>query len=303
MLFHEVYGSYYNAVAKILAAACEGRLDSREMYRIIEEKGFAESSLAIPDTLMNSDKPLLDGDFRTPLKEVPTIPLTTLQKRWLKAILADPRIRLFGVDDAGLEDVEPLYEQGSIVYFDQYRDGDPFGDEAYIAHFRTILEALKEHRRLQIRFTGGHGKPHNWDCLPLRLEYSLKDDKFRLHVLSLGRPNIINLARISEIRAGEAFDPAKVKEPAQEKPFVKMLLRDERNALERAMLHFSHLEKETVKLSEDRYEVTLWYDRDDETELLIRVLSFGPMIRVTEPASFIELIRERLDMQKKYLSS
>ena len=84
---------------------------------------------------------------------------------------------------------------------------------------------------------------------------------------------------------------------------MKMLLRDERNALERAMLQFSHLEKETVKLSEDRYEVTLWYDRDDETELLIRVLSFGPMIRVTEPASFIELIRERLDMQKKYLSS
>ena len=40
------------------------------------------------------------------------------------------------------------------------------------------------------------------------------------------------------------------------------------------------------------------YDADDETEILIRVLSFGPMLRVTSPERFIKLIRERLRRQK-----
>ena len=77
-----------------------------------------------------------------------------------------------------------------------------------------------------------------------------------------------------------------------------MELIDERNALERAMLHFSHLEKETRKLDKNHYSITLRYDHDDETEMLIRVLSFGPMLRVTSPESFIEKIRERLKKQR-----
>ena len=78
-----------------------------------------------------------------------------------------------------------------------------------------------------------------------------------------------------------------------------MELVDERNALERAMLHFSHLEKETERLENDLYRVTLRYQRDDEMELLIRVLSFGPKLRVISPPGFIEQIKERLNRQKK----
>lgn len=63
---------------------------------------------------------------------------------------------------------------------------------------------------------------------------------------------------------------------AKKKKLVIELI-DERNALERAMLHFSHLEKKTEKVSNDRYKITLYYDKDDETELLIRVLAFGPV--------------------------
>ena len=79
---------------------------------------------------------------------------------------------------------------------------------------------------------------------------------------------------------------------------MTFLLREERNALERVLLHFSHLEKETVRLEEDLYQVTLRYDKEDETELLIRILSFGPVLQVTAPDSFIALIRERLAHQK-----
>ena len=39
-------------------------------------------------------------------------------------------------------------------------------------------------------------------------------------------------------------------------------------------------------------------DRFDETEIVIRVLSFGPYVKVLEPESFANLIKERLISQK-----
>ena len=75
-------------------------------------------------------------------------------------------------------------------------------------------------------------------------------------------------------------------------------LEDKRHALERVLLHFSHLEKETKRLDETHYRVTLRYDPADETEMVIRILSFGPVIRVLEPARFIGRLRERIERQR-----
>ena len=65
-------------------------------------------------------------------------------------------------------------------------------------------------------------------------------------------------------------------------------------------MHFSHFEKETRQLDERRYELTLWYDRDDEPELLIRVLSFGPILEVFAPAAFRQLVQDRIRRQLRY---
>ena len=64
------------------------------------------------------------------------------------------------------------------------------------------------------------------------------------------------------------------------------------------LLHFAHFEKEAQRLDEKHYRVTINYRQDDETELVIRVLSFGPFIKATEPERFVGLIKKRLEMQK-----
>ena len=79
-----------------------------------------------------------------------------------------------------------------------------------------------------------------------------------------------------------------------------MELTDERDTLSRVLLHFSHLEKETTRLDDTHYRVTLHYDRNDETEMLIRILSFGPTVRVTEPEHLRQRLRERLMMQDRF---
>lgn len=88
MLFSEIYGSYFNVIAAVLADATEGCLTERRMTDLIQNKAFAESTLAIPTALKKESWPLLNGDFTTVIQHSPTMPLTLLQKRWLKGVAA-----------------------------------------------------------------------------------------------------------------------------------------------------------------------------------------------------------------------
>lgn len=296
MLFHEIYGSYFDVIAHVLAEAADGTLTEQRLYETVQERAFGESMLTIPAALKSGQWPLLDKNLRTPIRHKPTMPLTHLQRRWLKALLLDKRIRLFAPDVTGLEDVEPLYRPETFVFYDRYLDGDDFEDEAYIRNFHVIRQALREKQCLRIRFKGHKGSRHSILCRPLRLEYSSKDDKFRLLTSDERGGHIINLSRIRTCQPV----PCRTKEfraPPTRMRELTFLLWDERNALERVLLHFSHLEKETRKVGDKQYQVTLRYDRGDETELIIRVLSFGPMVQVLSPEDFKEKLKQRIEKQ------
>ena len=304
MLFHEIYGSYYQIVSLIIEEAVKKQhIALDDIYRIVGDYGFGESLLHIPDALRIGEWKLLTEDGGTPIQSTPHMPLTAMQKRWLKAILGDRRIGLFlaGEEERKLreqlEEADALYAQDAIVYFDRYADGDPYGDEAYRENFRTILKALHDKRRLKLQFTSQRGKRHTWRAAPQRLEYSAKDDKFRLRIIGRFRPDTINVARISKCELLDAYCASDLKEYSDGEERVVLALVDERNALERAMLHFSNLKKETQRLDDRRYRVTLHYYKEDETEILIRVMSFGPMIKVVSPNSFVAQMRDRLKRQ------
>lgn len=157
MLFSEVYGAYYNVLAQILNKAIDGELTQDAIYNVVREKGFEESILTIPKALESQTWPLITKGYATPLDHHPSMPLTILQKRWLKALLSDPRVHLFDPPMDGLEDVEPLYPPNTFVYYDRYSDGDPYTDPGYIKRFRCILSAIKHKRWLHIQFTGHNG--------------------------------------------------------------------------------------------------------------------------------------------------
>lgn len=299
MLFHEIYGKYYETVAAILTQAAAGKLTKESLSELVREHAFGESMLTIPSNLRDGTWPLLREDLTTPIRHAPHTPLTQLQKQWMKALLQDPRVRLFDLPEDGLEEVEPLFDPKTFVWFDRYTDGDPYENEGYIRRFRMILEALREHRRIKIKFYGIRGSENEWVFLPARLEYSPKDDKFRLYAFARGKLFFINLGRIVKCILREPFDPAELPEIRFREKEVVFELTDERNALERVMLHFSDLEKETVRLDGKHYRVTLYYKQSDETEILIRILSFGPVLKVIEPEAFLGLIRERLKKQLK----
>ncbi len=140
MLFSEIYGSYYSTVATILNEATKRPLNKNEINKLILQEAFGESTLNIPESLGQSHWSLLKDDGTTILKNKPTMPLTTLQKRWINAIALDPRMKLFTDEPLYFSEVEPLFKPDDIDVFDKYADGDPYENEEYIARFRLILD-------------------------------------------------------------------------------------------------------------------------------------------------------------------
>ena len=275
MLFHEIYGSYYQTVSLILQEAVRGTLTKKSLSGLIKKHAFGESSLNIPSGLTGEQWRLLHQDLTTPLTDEPKMPLTILEKRWLKALLLDPRVRLFTPDSAGFDEIAPLFTPDMFVYYDRYTDGDDYQDETYARNFRNIVTAIREKKNLLLEYESRDGSRNKMTVTPQYLEYSEKDDRFRLFARGKYRHWILNLSRIKEcsLEAAEKRMPGRA--PAEQA--LRFELTDHRNAMERVLLHFSHLRKETKRLDEKHYQVTLYYDRQDETEMVIRLLSFGPV--------------------------
>ncbi len=302
MLFNEIYSAYYNAVALLINRAIDGELNSRNACDFINTEAFRESFVYIMEAIQKEQWQVITKEFKTPIKHYSRMPLTTLQKQFLKSISLDRRFSLFtDLIIEGLDEVSPLYEEKDFYCFDLMKDGDPYESPIYREVFKTVLRALKEKRKLQISFIDGKGNGTRNIYIPRRLEYSEKDDKFRVLCRGINSLSTINLARIKNCELLEEYDEEGLKPLIRKKEHIFLEIRDERNALERCMLHFAHYEKVTTQLDEKHYEMELTYHKEDEIEVLIRVLSFGPLVKVKSPKHFIDLINERLRCQKELM--
>lgn len=306
MLFSEIYSAYYSTVASIISCSQQGKLDSDLLFKIVKESAFPESFMTIGSALETGKWPLIKKDYSTNIQNIPTMPLSVLQKRWLKALCNDKRIRLFVSDEVlerlknQLQDVEALFNENDYYLYDKYSDGDPYDDSNYIKNFRTVLEAIHQKKTISVEYTGRFGQQKRFICAPYKIEYSEKDDKFRIISKVKNRHSILNIARINSC---ELTDNSKVDDifeedlPDNRRTSVTLEIYDERKAMERVMLAFAHFEKSAVQISDDVYQLTLNYDSFDETELVVRVLSFGPMVKVIEPQRFVDLVKERIERQ------
>ncbi len=297
MIFSELYSAYYNTVAAIISGIIDGEHSEKELQKIVAEHAFGESVLTIMPSLKNEKWQLVHSDMTTSLEHKPTMPLTLLQKQWLKAISLDPRVKLFGVEFPDLDGVEPLFTPADYHIYDQYSDGDPFENEEYIRQFRVILEAIRQDTQIKFEMINRKGNTMFVRCRPVRLEYSEKDDKFRVITAGWRAVSTVNLAKIRSCAHYTGERQLVGEERAVIYDTITVRLLDDRNALERFMLHFAHFEKQAEKLGKKHYLVKIKYAHDDESEMVIRILSFGPMVEVLESESFRNLVIKKLKKQ------
>lgn len=297
MLFSEIYSAYYNAVAGIISLVLDGRADEKGIKELVDEKAFSESFLTVLPALKSGRWQLIKPDMTTALSRAPSMPLTNIEKAWLKAVSLDPRIRLFDIDFSFLGETEPLFTPDDFVIYDKYSDGDDYESEEYITVFRTILNAIKEEKWLLAEYESPSGKRMTVRSFPKSLEYSEKDDKFRL--VTSGNRNVeyINVGRIRSCKITDGKKPEDTGNDNIRYKTVTLKVSERRNTLERCLLHFAHFEK-TAEKTEEGYILNIKYRTEDETEMVMRVLSFGPLVEAVAPDSFRNLIIKRLKRQK-----
>ena len=314
-LYSEIYNCYYNIIHSLLSM--DHPFTDAELSAVVAEKGFDETMLYLIPKLNSGEWQLFRKEndiYISTLSHNPPFVLSMLQKRWLKSILLDARIRLFADDDTltslcdALNDIEPLFSPSDFYIYDRFTDGDDYDSDNYRRTFRIILSAIENKQYLNISFQSHkNNRIHYW-YLPCKLEYSLKNDCFRLLALEVRKHShyvfhIINLSRITDISETGKYayhipDINKYITKDYNSEPVTLLISNERNALERAMLQFANYKKNTVKIDDNTYQCEIYYNKSNETELLIEVLSFGPAIRVVGSEHFLELIRQRLQKQQ-----
>lgn len=317
-LFSELYGCYYQTVKKILTKAQKG-ITEKDMKKISEETAFIESSLYILPKLITGKWNLLikkNELYYSKLKYPIPFYLTKLQKSFIKSILKDKRIHLFLTDSEIqqlhelLKEVEPLFYAKDFHYFDQFQYGDSYTNEQYIVFFKNIYKAINEKKLLDITYKNNSAIE---TFLPVYLEYSEKNDKFRLYAIrvikeKLKHQVILNISSIKSLQLSEdlivetKIEPKSLLETYTRWEKVTFLIFNERNALERCTLQFSSYKKQIkYKEAENCYQCTIYYDKADEKEILIRLLSFGPLIKVIEPDNFVGMMKKRILRQRNLL--
>ena len=311
-IFSEIYGKYYRIMSRLLK---NGTQSSTQMLETIHKSGFGETELYFEPSIREKTWPLFrknsSGDYEPIVKNGQTLPPTLLEKAWLKAVLEDERAQLFLSSeemDMAKEKL-PLFDCKNIVNFDQFEIGDNYSSIAVQKHFSLLLEAMNGQRAVHLKYLSARGKEMEGTYIPCKFEYSPKNDRFRLLAIEFDENgnsgySVLNLGRIQNVELADHVDQDSYQEYFLRKhnkgeKIIDIELSDERNAMERFMVEFSNYKKEAAYDKErDILKVKLFIDGLDATEVLIKLLGFGPVLKVLGPDDFLELIKERLRKQQ-----
>lgn len=313
-LFSEIFGCYYKIITEIVN---NSPLSMEEIRDIINKNGFAESYFhLLPKLEVLPFIEQKDGKYYSLLENKIKMPITNIEKAWLKAISLDPRFDLFtdNYNKSKIDDIEPLYETDLFRYYDKYSDGDDFGDYYYKKHFHKINNAMENKTIVKIVYQSPKlNKVTVGNYIPLKFEFSPKDDKFRFFAAKIANGKILdyvclNMGRILEVRnSNEIFQEEPNLEPHMKKfdseePVIVEIY-DKRNAIERFMVEFSTYRKNS-EFDDNTQTCTtkIYYRKTDEIEILIKLLSFGPTIKILGPERFLRQLKYRIQRQYEMIN-
>jgi len=312
-LFSEIFGCYYKIMTEIVNNA---PLTIDEVLEVIKQNGYEESSFHLLPLL--EELPFIEkkeGKYYSLLKNKIKMPVTDIEKRWLKAVMQDPKFKLFAEEYELLEcdNIQPSHEQSQFRYYDKYSDGDDFENHYYKKFFRKINNAMNTKTPVKIVYKSPKkGRITSRHYIPLKFEFSPKDDKFRFFAARIQDDMIkeyvcLNMGRILDVRNSRETCSGEIELESHLEIFdceepVTVEIYDERNAIERFMIEFSSYKKQSIFNDETKTCTTkVYYRKTDETEILIKLLSFGPMIKVLAPKSFLVKFKYRIARQMELI--
>ena len=333
LLFNEIFGVSFTKFGEILLKILETNIITFDDKKHLQEEytssfswenakkrkkqaeGFLNSFLHAEGnnyksivTRMNKNDSFSMWDF---------LPVTSIEAQWLKSILEHPLAKGFLSEKEISSIVEwlgdaELFDINTVVLHDQYIGVEEFYKSSnFGALTRKIMGAIRNKQKVIIRYKSQSGILSNDVYSPVYIEYSKRDNRFRVRAVS--KNNIVktfNLERILDVTIlDETYD--KVSAEATIEKHLKenecelvIFFNETRNIPDRILTEFSCFKKKCIKWGNERYRMTLFYDKEDKREVLVRLLSYGSLINVLDDSGGVrhELIK-RLENQLELTNS
>jgi hypothetical protein len=272
-------------------------------------------------------------------------PLTRAELSWLYTALKDPLAELFFTADEYQKiqsdmlpflkepnrngnpntGAEELWKPGSLfdpdtrdtpfVIIDAEKEGDPVvtpghtpeARQNYIRNFRLLREAISQRKFASVTYTPvKNGVSRKIDLAPLRLEFSLKNAKFRLFAVNAKEDALqnttINLATVSSVEILKTcpWNPAIedtgkfLEDQKRDFRFAVVRVTQDRNSIVRFLTEFSFYDKRACfDEKTGTCLVKLLYPEADWREIVIRILGFGAMVKLESGAAFLALLKRK----------
>lgn len=323
-LFHEYKNKYFHLVLKILNL-CENGLGRYDILKIIEDEEYDErliskdfktfegmmlneyedDSLNLLKEKDNKYYSVLNKEGSKPIK----IRFSNIEKTWLNGMIEDKIVQaLLGEEiisklKKSLQDVH----EGSndVIEFTNKNTNEFEYDLKKLSRtFFTILNAIDKEKVLVYTNVDRNGNEHKDKlAIPLRIEYSLKDDKFRASMYSIEdkRAIMVNLHTLKEINITEKSFNLKredIIKKLKEKKYcdepVTIILKDKRGAMERGFMSFSSFERSSKLIENNTYEIDIYYYTFQENEVISKIISLGPYVTVKGPERIRQLVIEKI---------
>lgn len=236
-----------------------------------------------------------------------------MEKIWLKNILKDPKIKLFLEEkticklEEYLSDIDDIMTEENLI-LKNIATIDSKEIEKLKYNVKIIRKAIKEKRGIKYSYITKYGQVFKERCsLPIKIEYSIKDDLFYLisYPLDQEKPRPIKSLiksfydieiideNIEYEKKYESFiddiNNKKAKRP------ITLEISSNNNTLERAFHLFSCFDKKAKYIPDkDIYIIDIYYYQFEEKEIISRIFSLGKEVFVTGPKKIQNEIINRL---------
>lgn len=320
--FNRIYSTYYKIALKTIKAVNKGYISTQEelisyisSFKVLQGKTPTKSKKYQSDFL-DATADLFktkNGKLHTPFTNIPDdfmFPLTTIEISFLKTLLNDEKCRLIlgtsydllksELDKPAYNEIYSYFNKDNYSIFDQYINGDQalYENENYSSNFNQVLNAVNKKQPLYFEYAEDDVSKTKIS-IPEKIEYSQKEDRFKVVLNSKNRPLDIQNVRKCEY-SDKPLSNAKKKEiltcvVAIDIPEDKKFIRD------RFFREFSPFERDCEKIDETGHILSFKFEKGDFKEIAYRLLQFGPYVYCSEPECVRERIKEKVDMQYKLL--
>jgi RNA-splicing ligase RtcB len=329
-LFDEVKNRYFHIVFRVLNE-CKDGLSKKDIIKIIDEEEFQEKvigkdfqtfeGLLLNEyeenenyNLIEEKNGLLYPSIEADKKVSVPVRFTNIEKAWLKNLLEEPSLSIILSNDTidKLKEALKNFQCPNTSQLIETTDKSILPEfKQYEDNFRILLKSIMEEKSIRYCNTDRNGNEYcGMRALPLRLEYSLKDRRFRVSMYSLedNRPIMANVFTMSSIEIEEnksltiSRDEAikLLRENRYSKEPIILEVTDKRAAMERCFMSFSGMERFSRCIEQGRYEIKLFYYTFEEEEVIRKILALGPYVKVISPqrvaAELIKRIRRAIEL-------